>query len=545
MNPIRLKERICKGYYLILLIIAIVCFVWNYLSPEFLDDYAYKFLFTQNGKTIDLSHPIHTIGDAVLSQYNHYFVWNGRVIVHFFVQLFSGIWGKVFFDVCNSAILCVFVILLLRYIGKSHSILWMLFVLIGILLLPHFDETYLWLTGSIGYFWTGTAMLCFLSLYKEMEQIDLNRALFFPLFFIGLLLGWTHEGISFPLAVALGFVNLYKLFSTKRITMPFILAMGFIIGACLCAFSPATLTRSPMTNDNLAGMLIVKSFSFVRILSKLRIIYLLLILIFVLQYKRIYHFKDLIRDNVLLISAIIFSLGIVSVSGFETSRTAYGAELYSMLLFFSIASKYLKTNKHKEKSLTIMCSFVLLAFGFIQIKCVYQNYIESRNIVAQIKSNKSVIRTKEIHTPVSFMTEYVRKPLVYELQIMSKGLFNKAIAVAHRNSKTICFLPEQFVTKAESGVSALNEFNADTPYPFYAKRMKEDVKVNKIKVLLHPTNFATLPFWLRPFARHYGKYTATEYEESRFSIVKIGEWHYLLVLKNELLHDRVARLVLE
>ena len=81
----KLTIRTGVGYSVVLLVIAIAFYTWNCISPEFSDDYGYKFMFTAQ-KHPDLSIPIKSIGDIFVSQWSHYFSYNGRILIHFFAQ---------------------------------------------------------------------------------------------------------------------------------------------------------------------------------------------------------------------------------------------------------------------------------------------------------------------------------------------------------------------------------------------------------------------------------------------------------------------------
>ena len=87
-----LKDKNKLLGWILFFIIALAFYSHNYLSAEYHDDFFYKFVFV-NGAP-DFSQPICSIQDIILSQYDHYFTWNGRSIVHLFVQFFSGLLGK-------------------------------------------------------------------------------------------------------------------------------------------------------------------------------------------------------------------------------------------------------------------------------------------------------------------------------------------------------------------------------------------------------------------------------------------------------------------
>ena len=80
------------------------------------DDIAYMFVFGEN------NHPIHSVVDCIVSQYNHYFVQHGRIPVMFLVQLFDSVIGKTIFNVCNALLFCFTLYLLVQYTFHKQSV---------------------------------------------------------------------------------------------------------------------------------------------------------------------------------------------------------------------------------------------------------------------------------------------------------------------------------------------------------------------------------------------------------------------------------------
>lgn len=532
------------GYILVLLVIAIAFYIWNCISPGYSDDYGYKFMFTAQ-KHPDLSIPIKSIGDIFVSQWNHYFSFNGRILIHFFAQLWTALLGKELFNVFNALMLVAFILLLQKYIQKKRQMFWLLISVALILLLPHFNETYLWMTGSMNYTWTAVAMLVFLLLFRRLKDKEVKNWQGVLYVLGGLLLGWTHEGFSLPLTVALVCVGL-KEQCFKRRDAQFYWVLGFVLGACFCAFSPSTINRASGSEAQITlfRLSFLKSLAFPRVIIGLRIVYLLLILLCVLHKKSKELFYQVVKENKILLLTIPISLGISFVSGLGTTRAAYGAEYFSMLILLSALAKCKISNQWKNRVVGILAPILGLFVATAQCYA-YDGYQESKNEIRQIKAKQHIIGVNACYVPSAFASYTRTLTTGRTICMIDYQQWENCVIAKVYNGDSILFFPEPFLQEIKRGDKSLDEFNVNSPYPFYAKRMKKDVKVNKIKVLLHPTNFATLPFWLRPFARHYGKYTATEYEESRFSIVKVGKWNYLIVLKNELLHDRVARIVLE
>ena len=90
-------KKLC--IYTTLCIIGIAFGILNFLTPEYIDDYLYKFIFHEEGASLDS--PITSLWDVFYSQYNHYFVFNPSLIPDNYFQQFSGVFVGI--TVCLSA----------------------------------------------------------------------------------------------------------------------------------------------------------------------------------------------------------------------------------------------------------------------------------------------------------------------------------------------------------------------------------------------------------------------------------------------------------
>ena len=154
-----------NGAVLAIVLAAVAFYALNLLSPEFHDDFVYKFMLV-NG-SVDYSRPVNSLADVFRSQWEHYFVANGRSVVHVLVQVFTGLLGKQVFNVLNAIVFAIFVYLLKNNVtrhSRGNGVFAVTITLSLVLLLPLFKDTFLWLTGSVNYLWSGTAVLLFLSI---------------------------------------------------------------------------------------------------------------------------------------------------------------------------------------------------------------------------------------------------------------------------------------------------------------------------------------------------------------------------------------------
>ena len=150
-------------------IIAVAFGVLNFLTPEYHDDYIYKFMF--EGGSVNYDHPIRSLGDIVSSQLDHYHSVNGRSLVHTLVQLFTGLLGKPIFNIVNTIMFGIFVWMLKKFLRRpSCDVPALALTLTLVLLLPRFKDTFLWMTGSVNYLWSATATLLFLLMHEKQQH---------------------------------------------------------------------------------------------------------------------------------------------------------------------------------------------------------------------------------------------------------------------------------------------------------------------------------------------------------------------------------------
>ena len=99
----RRAKRLPWLFNTVIMAIVMAAFVvLNVLTPEYHDDFVYKFMF--EGGSVNYGHPVSSLGDIFISQVDQYCSVNGRSIVHVFVQLFTGVLGKSVFNVITNCV---------------------------------------------------------------------------------------------------------------------------------------------------------------------------------------------------------------------------------------------------------------------------------------------------------------------------------------------------------------------------------------------------------------------------------------------------------
>ena len=528
------------------MVIAAVAFaVLNFLTPEYHDDFVYKFMF-ENG-TVNYDHPIRSIGDIFVSQVEHYQSANGRSIVHFFVQLFTGLLGKPVFNIVNAIIFCLFLLLLRRYScrnasGQGQELFLLSLTLILVLLMPRFKDTFLWMTGSVNYLWSATATLLFLLIYEKRRDRAFDWSLM-PLLLIAFLLGWTHEGLTLPLAASLVIIHLCSIRKRGGLNQGLWLALAFLIGGCMIAFAPGTIARSGISNG--LSALGLKAFAGLTVLSRLRLIFLALLAIVVGWLFDRKAVKRVVSRHGYLLLAALLSLGIIFTSGLESTRTAFGLELFSMLFVLNLIGEVMKGwSVNILKWSGICLAMGIVAFYALVLRHTIPSWQESRYLIDQIEhTNDGIIATNEHHAGLfsSFIcTMLSPDSTVNAMNYDPHGWPASIAATYHRDS--LIFLPQAFLDDLKARSERYEYLNLNTPFEFYVQRINDNTTIDKVVFHLAPNDFSDISPLLRPIARRMNRYTDTTVPTAKWTIVTLYGRRYLIIKKDHTLHHRLLNI---
>lgn len=539
-------SRRAKGSTIFLGIVILVFFLWNYLAPENNDDLDYKFLFVQHMELKkDFTHPISSFYDIFVSQWNHYFVMNGRTFIHILLQTFTSLLGKHVFNVFNTLVFGVFLILVSKYIGKTGHLFYTLTTVILLLLLPAFSETFIWMAGAINYLWPSAAVLLLLLYYDAHKDEKAS----YPGFLLPLLgafcTGWTHEGITFPLATGLFFFSCYKKdISFRRKGFPLIILFG--VGMLFCILSPGLFMRAEGHEWSLKSLIIF----LLTCLTRLRLFYVMLLFMYLMKKKHPNEWLTFLKDKGYLILASFAALLPVFAAKAAYGRVLYGTEFYAFLVILLLLPKLVHLSERTETKVSAVLSALLAVFAWGVSIHAAKNYEEAGKITHHLKLKERIIKISDYRP--SFWDNYIVQVSFYPLPDSNgKGHViwaldePRELKAIYGYKDELYFVPEPIVRKMETEDASLNEFDLSPQQFLYVKRLPREAKVKGIRVLLHPTDFSDLPFWFRPLARHYGKYTYREYVERNFSVVPYGKYNYVIVRRNDLLKERVKHIEVE
>ena len=167
---------------LVLTVIFLLMLYCNFLTPLKGDDFCYLYSCKDDTR-------IESVWDIFVSMYYHRFTTNGRVIPHFFVQLFL-MMPKAIFNVLNAAMFTLYVWLIYSFAlhfghsnGKTgvrerereHNSL-LLCIIMGFIWVVTLDfgTVFLWLDGSVNYLWCDVVLLLWMYIMAKDYVHDLK-----------------------------------------------------------------------------------------------------------------------------------------------------------------------------------------------------------------------------------------------------------------------------------------------------------------------------------------------------------------------------------
>ena len=325
-------------------------FLLNSWTPFFMDDYGYGIL----GVSVDR---VGTVLNAWVQTWRD----GHRPIVHFFLRVFSGVTGKPLFNVCNTAMMGMLVLLVLRLAkGKwtlSFPSIALTIALVYLILCK--GESYLWCAGSLNYLWAGCGMLAFMLIRDRLDHDALSwrKAIVFAL--PVLLIGWAQEAFSMPMCFALG---LYYLAHWQELkAKKFFVFACFGVGALFLGLEairwvgPECRSASPMQ-----GFSVIKlALTFVKIVVAVKAFWLVLLLIG-LQSDR----KSLLKRNAFELLVAVGSILMILVVGFYGERSLWPVNLVSIVILV----REISIRRRMAVSLTLLMLVVAVSVSVLAMR---------------------------------------------------------------------------------------------------------------------------------------------------------------------------------
>jgi hypothetical protein len=516
--------------YLVYFILFVLIWLLTYYTPiDIGDDIAYMFVFGENG------HPIHSVIDCFVSQYNHYFVQHGRVPVMFLVQLFDAVLGKELYNICNGIVFCITLFLLIKYTFHKQSVFpIILAVFLIFFFIPAFGDTHLWLTGSIDYMWASTFILLFLFLFRRYSKETPSLHLLWICPF-SLIVGMCHEAFSLSLSFGL-FVYLYierkHLFNTAALPI----TIAFIIGTLLLSFAPGTQRRLQL-GSGIDMMYFLKRIvaGIYSLFFTLRIFWFFIILFIYACRKNRIDAKQFLMQHILVFSAMIVSPAILFVDARYGGRINYATEVLALIMLLHLINR-LEPIKYK-KFFSFTCALILL-LSYIPVASVArENFNNYRNVKKQLEEKTQLVKVPQLRKVNSFESRYLHGIVGFGEQSYFFAL-NPDDLTIHNTSiiydiPGLIFIPENIYSYFEDSLSnnSLKTFITKEGWPYMIKEVPNQVSIKGAKLILRETNYADLPFYIRLIAHKLDRYNTLDLSV-RSAVVEMLGRRFLFVEKS-------------
>ena len=237
-NPLPRLNRTKWAAALVLACVFLLLLFCNWETDMVADDYQYCFSFADDSR-------IESVGQIFPSMAAHRYSMNGRVIAHFFAQLFL-LLPRGIFKVINALFFALLVFLAANPTGlreKSNALL--LLAVFGCVwvLQPEFGQVFLWLDGSVNYLWCAVFSLLWLRPWAKhfLTGKNLTDAALACYLVFSLAMGSYSENSTVALvAMALLFL-LIDLHQKRKIEKWMLLSLAAVlIGFVYLMVAPAT-----------------------------------------------------------------------------------------------------------------------------------------------------------------------------------------------------------------------------------------------------------------------------------------------------------------
>lgn len=394
---------------LIIIVLAVCLFgvslgLRNYFQEQLREDLVYKYILGEHLlKDSECINEVKTISDAISSQTAQYFSHGGRVIVHFFVQMFAGPWGYLAYSIFLSILGALVLILFNRYTTtgslRFNPLIWVLSAL---------SFFYLYQTN-----WESIAMgmnylypmlftfLILLALRNNDTRYIGNEYVGIILYgILGILGGWSMECFALPLS---GGIFLYYALYPSRLkqlnTSNIVLICCLFVGTALLVFAPGNFNRLDSVNPLIIRLILGVEFLYGTILFWLMLGALIVFRIF----SKI-NFKKFIRNNTLDFFILLVSI----LFGFIANtypQSFIGVSLFSAIILFKTFNyvSFKPFKSVKSGYLIGVACILLLLCGINQVRlikyCIIIQGIYQELIKDYIASKDGILLKPNVDLP--------------------------------------------------------------------------------------------------------------------------------------------------
>ena len=382
----------------------------NCLTPYVADDFAKMF----GG-----------LGD-IISNIRYSWENYGGSLVPYIVVDINALFPPLVFDILNSAVYCMTVLMIVYLASPKKPYNTILFIIVNLLFwifTIDFGQVILWQTGAGAYLWSACfnlLLIVFYYRYAVCEQNFKHTKLVLPLMFLlGLVAGWCTPPISGAAFLICLILTAYQWFG-KKLIRPWMLTglLGNVIGIVMLVIAPGNANRGVEAQDS-GGIFEIFLWRFnyctTIITSDLRWLLILTFAMLCLLAFTIKEKKRLFPAALLLFGGIasIYSMMLTSVY-FMSGRTFFGGTVLMIAACAYCFACVLETGfvLHKSLSLfialSLFCMFVTSSLQAVfDIRVYWLRYQERETIAeSQIISGETTLELPALSATSKYQAAY-------------------------------------------------------------------------------------------------------------------------------------------
>lgn len=399
-------------FTLTIIFFAIAIFIINFLTPLIADDYAWGYINGTQTKIKNLS-------DILLSMYNFYFNWGGRIGGEFYNQLFT-LLGKPIFNIFNTIIYIINTLLIYHICNETKKIKVSLYIGINLLLwffVQDYGQVMFWISGACNYLWAITPILIMIVIFRKYsinsKIIKNNVFNTFIIFIIGIFAGWSSENGSAGMLVILTLYLMYYYFNNIKFSKYIISGyIGSLIGYALLIGAPGNFVRKTVEQSAVNTTIIFRFFMITYFwVSYLFVMFIILSIVFFIGKR----YFDLKKNNSIYQAGIfiIASLGAaycMIASPTSPERTWFCVVVFLIIAIGIIYDKFDFEAVNVDKNTILMLRrsvFAVIIFASCNFIVMYlDTNISTYEIMVQTKQREQYILSEkakgnlDISTPI-------------------------------------------------------------------------------------------------------------------------------------------------
>lgn len=323
------------AFILTIIFFTMLFYILNSMTPLLADDYGWGYIRGSDHQ------PIKNLKDILVSVYDYYFTWGGRIGGNLLSEIFT-LTGKPIFNIFNTFIYILNTLLIYYICNQSKKIKISLYIAIHLLIwffTPDYGQVMFWLSGSCNYLWLITPVLIMILIFRKysinQNIIKDNIINILVIFILGIFAGWSNENAGAGMLVVLTLYLTYYYFN--NIQMPKYILSGYIgslIGYSLLIIAPGNFAREvaeqSIVHTSLIFRLFMITYFFVMFLLGM---FIILSIVFWIG-KRYFNLK---KDNSIYQSLIFIVASIGSAYSMIASPTSPERTWFCIVVYMAIA----------------------------------------------------------------------------------------------------------------------------------------------------------------------------------------------------------------